>query len=184
MKIIKNSPLISSASFSKICLNSSISAIDPTHFRYLLGYRSSGFSLLNPVSVQSSLKVTFLLLEYFVKFRYKILFIVSVKDPILFIKFSQVCKDRNFLLIRDTEMLPGFSTNKSFRRTVVVTLFLDREKTEMVQKELAPTNTPLILFNDILVNRFSSSIFIGGNYESFSTQDLILTLLSICLEKR
>jgi len=184
MKITNSPSLINSTSFSKICLSSSISIVDPTHFNCLLGYRSSGFSLLNPFSVQSSLKVSFLLLEYFVRFRYDILFIIRIKDPALFLKFSQICRNRNFWIVRDTEILSGFLTNRSFSRTAVVSLFLDHQKTELVQKELAATNTPLISFNDLSVNRFSSSVFVGGNYDSFSTQDLILSLLSICLEKK
>lgn len=184
MKVTKTLPLVNCTSFSKICLSSRVSIMDSSHYSYTLGYRSSGFSLLNPIFVQSSLKVTFSLLEYFVKFRYNALFIVRIKDPILLLKFSQICKDRNFWVIQESDLLPGFSTNNSFVRTVVVSLFLDPEKTELVQRELASTNTPLISFNDTLVNKSSSSMFVGGNYDSLSTQALILTLLSICLEKR
>jgi len=45
-------------------------------------------------------------------------------------------------------------------------------------------NVPLISFSDLTSNKFSSSFYITGNYNSFLSQNLILTLLSICFEQK
>lgn len=184
MKIIKKNSLINSFIFSKICVGSSIVYADPTNYNALLGYRKALFALINPFSFQYSLKTCFIFLESFVKNKYDFIFIVDIQDSILFNKFYQVCKKKQYTLLKGSEMSTGFLTNKKISNTVIITVFLNHRKTELIQKEALLMNVPLISFSDLTSNKFSSSFYITGNYNSFLSQNLILTLLSLCLEQK
>jgi hypothetical protein len=81
-------------------------------------------------------------------------------------------------------MSTGFLTNKKILNTVIITIFLNHKKTELIQKEALLMNVPLISFSDLTSNKFSSSFYITGNYNSFLSQNLILTLISICFEQK
>jgi len=65
-----------------------------------------------------------------------------------------------------------------------MTLFLDGAKTELIQKECLRVNCPLISFGGVHSSRSSSSIFVGGNYTSFASQSIILTLLSLSFSSK
>jgi hypothetical protein len=183
MKIKKNN-FLQSFILSKIYVDSSISYVDSSNFNYILGARGSLFSLVNPFLFQYSLKSSFLFLEAFLNKKYDFIFIADIKDPVLFNKFHQVCKKKKISLLKNSDMSSGFLTNKKLSKTVVVTLFLDYRKTELIQQESLLRNVPLISFSDLSVNRFSSSIYVGGNYTSFLVQNLILTLLFVCLNQK
>jgi len=157
---------------------------DPTNFNVLLGYRKSLFALINPFSFQYSLKTCFIFLESFVKNKYDLIFIVDIHDSILFDKFSNICKKKSYTLLKGSEMSTGFLTNKKISNTVIVTLFLNHRKTELIQQETLLMNVPLISFSDLTSNKFSSSFYITGNYNAFLSQNLVLTLLAICLEQK
>lgn len=180
MKIV-NPPKNYSLILSKICLGFSISSTDPTNFPFLLGYRKSLFSFINPFFVQSSLKIGLSFFESFLKNKYNVLFIINLKDPILLAKFRKICKSKNFSLLRDSEFSSGFLTNRRISNLLVVTLFLDSRKTQLIQKESLLTNVPLISFNELSSNKFASSVSILGAYSSSISKNLILSLLSVCL---
>jgi hypothetical protein len=169
---------------SKIYVGSSISYVDPSNFNYMLGARDSLFSLINPFLFQYSLKSSFLFLEAFLDKQYDFIFIADIKDSVLFNKFHQICKKKKYSLLKSSDMSSGFLTNKKLSKTIVITLFLDYRKTELIQQESLLRNVPLISFSDLSVNRFSSSIYVGGNYSSFLVQNLILTLLFVCLNQK
>lgn len=184
MKVIKKKSLLQSFILSKLCTGSAISYIDHSNFNFLIGYRQSLFSLINPFSFQYSLKTSFLFLESFIKNNYDFIFIANIKDSILFKKFYQLCKKKKYSVLKDSETSSGFLTNKKISKTVIITLFLDHRKTELIQKESLLLKVPLISFNDLSSNKFSSSVSVSGTYNSFLSQNLILTLLSVCIEQK
>jgi hypothetical protein len=96
MKVIKKKSLLQSFILSKLCTGSAISYIDHSNFNFLIGYRQSLFSLINPFSFQYSLKTSFLFLESFIKNNYDFIFIVNIKDSILFKKFYQLCNKKKY----------------------------------------------------------------------------------------
>jgi hypothetical protein len=181
---IKTHASHSSFLISKIYVDSTISHLDSSNFKFLLGYRQSLFSLLNPFLFQYSLKTSFLFLESFLLRKYKIIIISDIEDQVLFNKFYQICKNNKHILLKASETSSGFLTNKKLFNTIVITLFLDPRRTELIQQETSLQNVPLISFSNFKANRFSSSIYIGGNYDTFLAQNLVLTLLSICLEQK
>ncbi len=160
-----NKKNLNSETLSKFCVSSSVSLTDPTHFSSLLGYRQSFFSVINPIFFQKSLKTSFLFVESFLKNNYKFVFIANIQHPVLFNKFWQICKKKNFFLLKDSETFAGFLTNKKKSKIVIITLFLDYRKTELIQKECLLMHIP------------------SGNYNSFLAQNLILSLLSISLQQ-
>jgi hypothetical protein len=175
--------LLQSLITSKIYIDSSIAYIDPSNFSSLLGTRYSLFSIINPFFLQYSLKTSFLFLESFLKKKYDFIFIADIKDPILFSKFQQICKKKHSLL-KSSDVSSGFLTNKKLSKIIIVTLFLDYQKTELIQQESLIRNIPLISFSNLSVNRFSSLLHVGGNYTSFLAQNLVLTLLFVCLNQK
>jgi hypothetical protein len=184
MKSINNKNHNYSLILSKVCLGSSISLSDPSNFNSLLGYRESLFSFLNPSSFQYSLKTGFSFVEFFLKHRYNVLFIINLKDSVLLNKFQRICKQKNYFLLKDSEISSGFLTNKKTSNLLIITLFLDHRKTELIQKESLLMNVPLVSFNDLTSNRFSSSIAIAGSYSSLLSRNLVLSLLSVCLKQK
>jgi len=184
MKVIKKKTPNYCLVLSKISLASSISLTDPSNFNFLLGYRKSFFSFLNPFFVQYSLKIGFSFIELFLKSKYNILFIVNLKDSILLNKFHKICKKKNYSLLKDSEVSSGFLTNRKTSSLLLVALFLDHRKTELIQKESLQMNIPLISFNDSSSNKFSSSVAIVGSYSSLLSKNLILSLLSVCLKQK
>ena len=183
MKSIKNKNLTKSLIFSKVCFSISKSFIDFSQLNFLIAYRSSFLSLINPFLFRTFLKTSFLILEYFIKSNYTLVFITAFVDSSLFNKFYQICKNKNILLIKDTNVRLGFLTNQKGSNILLITLFLNPAKIEIIQKEAAITSTPLITYSNLEGNRDLSSIYASGNYSSFIVQNLILTLLTICLEK-
>ena len=181
MKDTRTSQLLHSTTFSKICLSSCISNIDTTQFGSVLGTRQSLFSVLDSIKFQLSLRSSFLVLESFVKNNFEVLFVVNIKNPVLLHKFEQVCRIKKYHLLSDFEIFTGFLTNKRPPRILVVSLFLDRDRLELIQKEVSLISAPLISFNDISSNKRSSLIDVCGNYNFFLGQNLILSLLSISL---
>lgn len=184
MKSIKNFFLIEHLIFSKICITHPISFTDSSHFKTLLGYRPSLFSLINPFLLKTSLKMGLLAVESFIRNNYEIIIIADITDSILFNKFFQICKSKNILLLNSTEVSLGFLTSRRLNNLVLITLFLSPLKMEAIQKEAALTYLPLISFGSLLTSKNSSSLHIGGNFGLFTIQNLILTLLTICLEKK
>jgi hypothetical protein len=184
MKVIKKKKIVESLIFSKICLGHSTKFIDDSHFKFLIGSRPKFFSLINPFLLKASLKSGLLALESFVKSNYKVIIIVNIDDPIIFAKFFQICKTNNILLIKSSEVSLGFLTSRRLRDVVLVTLFLTPLKTELIQKEIALIGLPMISFGSLLTNKNSSFLHVGGNFNLLTIQNLILTLLTICLEKK
>jgi hypothetical protein len=176
--------LVSSKIFSKVCISQSINLVEKNNLHFLLGYRKSLFSIINPKLFQYSLKSSFLFIECFKKQNFKFVIISGISDSILFTKFSEFCSFNKIILLKDTEIQPGFLTNNHFHKNLIITLFLDTEKTELIQKETFLKNVPLISFSTVGVNRLSSSFNVAGNYNSFKTQNLILTLLSVCFKTK
>ena len=168
---------------SKICVSSSFSLVDPTNSSFLVGLRPSLFFLSNPTLLKYSLKTTFLFLESFCKKDYKIIFIANLSKPTLFYKFLKICKKRNFFLLQFEELSMGFLTNKKLSKTLVITLFLDVEQTEFIQKLSFLRNLPIISFSNLSTNKNSSTISINANFSNLLAQNLIITLLIICLNQ-
>jgi len=184
MKVIKKKKIVESFIFSKICISHPQPFVDVSHFNSLLGNRSSFFSLINPFLLKTNLKTSLLAIENFILQKHDIIFIADIKDPVLLRKFYQVCKKKNFLLIKKLDVSLGFLTSRRPVNTVVVTLFLTPLKTELIQKEAALTSTPVVSFGSLLTSKYSSLLHVGGNYGLYNIQNLILTLLTICLEKK
>ena len=183
MEVKKKNQILNSLILSKICIGSSLSNVDPTQFSNLLGHRRFLFSLLNPFLVQHSLKAAFLFLEGFVKNNYELFFVINTKDLIFFQRFHTTCKNKNYLLLKASEVSSGFLTNKKISNMVIITLFLDQRKVELIQKESILMKIPIISFSDLASNKFSSSVYVFGNFNSFFSQNLILNLISVCLNK-
>jgi hypothetical protein len=184
MKSIKKKKIVESLIFSKICLGHSTPFTDSSHFKFLVGLRPNFFSLVNPFLLKVSLKSGLLALESFIQNNYKIIIIANIEDQILFNKFFQICKKKNIFIIKSSEVSLGFLTSRRTRNMVLVTLFLTPLKTEIIQKEISLIGAPIISFGSLLTNKNSSSLHIGGNFGLFTIQNLILTLLTICLEKK
>jgi len=182
MKKNKNN-VLQSFILSKIYIDSSIAYVDPSNFNHVLGTRYSLFSIVNPFLLQYSLKTSFLFLESFLIKKYDFIFIADIKDPILFSKFQQLCK-KKYSLLKSSDVSSGFLTNKKLSKTIIITLFLDYQKTELIQQESLVRNIPLISFSNLSVNKFSSLLYVGGNYTSFLVQNLVLTLLLVCLSQK
>jgi len=75
-------------------------------------------------------------------------------------------------------------SNKKKSKRILISLFLDFSQAQLVQKEAMLMNVPLISFNDLSVNKVSSSLFIPGNFSCFSSKNLILNLLTLCFKKK
>lgn len=113
-----------------------------------------------------------------------ILFLLQIlKTQYFFLNFSKFVK-KKYSLLKSSDISSGFLTNKKLSKTIVITLFLDYQKTELIQQESLVRNIPLISFSSLSVNRFSSLLYVGGNYTSFLIQNLILTLLFVCLKQK
>jgi hypothetical protein len=184
MKVIKKKSLTKSLIFSKICISVPISFLDSSQSNFVMGYRSFFFSLINPFLLRTFLKTSLLALETFVNRNYKIIFIANISESFIFNKFYLICKNKNFLLLKSSDISLGFLTNRKKLNVVIITLFLKPDKLELIQKETSLTRVPLVTFSDIGVNRNSSSIYVAGNYNLFNVQNIIITLLIICLEKK
>jgi hypothetical protein len=184
MQTLKKSNLKNSIILSKMCFGPGSKEIDPTNFDHLLGFRQSSFFLINPFLCIHSLKMGLSLLKSFLKSNYKPVFIIKLENLVLLQKFQIVCKKRRYVLLQDLDVGAGFLTKRKRVKTVLVTLFLDGEKAELVRSEAASLNIPVISFGSLAFNRASSLIFVGANYNSFPPQNLILTLLSICLHQK
>jgi len=176
--------LINSKIFSKVCISQSISLVEKNNLYFLLGYRESLFSVINPKIFQYSLKASFLFIESFKKRKFKFVIISAITDSVLLNKFSEFCTLNKITLLRDTEIQSGFLTNNYFHKNLIITLFLDTEKTELIQKETFLKNIPLISFSTVGVNRLASSFNVTGNYNSLKTKNLILTLFSVCFKTK
>ena len=114
------------------------------------------------------------ILLYYHKY-HQIIIITKINEPVLFLKFYQICKKKEIFLLKDTEVSAGFLTNNLISKKIVLTLFLDATKTELIQKECLRVNCPLLSFGGLSSSRSSSSLFVGGNYNSFFAQNFILT---------
>lgn len=178
MKTIKSN-LDKAIFISKFCVNPTLNHIDPSQYLSLIGTRQPFFSLLSSFNFKYFLRIGLLAIESLVKAKAKFIIVAKIAEPILFLKFYQICKKKEIFLLKDTEVSAGFLTNNSITNKVVLTLFLDGTKTELIQKECLRVNCPLISFGGLSSSRSSSSIFVGGNYNSFPAQNFILTLLSI-----
>lgn len=185
MKINNYNKILDKSFFlSQICIGSSISLTDPSHFSNVKGYRKSFFSLINPVFFRYSLKTAFLFLESLLKKDYKLIFIVKIPDSVLFTKFSYVCSKKNHLIFKDSDISAGFLNDSNIVNSIFITLFLDQKKINLIQKETFFKGVPLISFGDLSTNKNSNSIYVGGNFDSFLAKNLILTLLINCLLKK
>lgn len=183
MKVIKKQ-LVDSFIFSKICITYTKPFADSSHFNTLMGYRNSLFSLMNPFLLKVSLKTSLLALESFFVCKHNVIFIANLEDKTLWLKFYQACKTKNILLLKSSEVSLGFLTNHSVHNAVIVTLFLTPLKMELIQKEAALMGAPVLSFGCLLTSKHSSLLHVGGNYGLFETQNLIVTLLTICLYKK
>jgi|TARA_Y100000991_G_scaffold2262_1_gene1902 hypothetical protein len=182
MKINNYNKILDKSFFlSQICIGSSISLTDPSHFSNVKGYRKSFFSLINPVFFRYSLKTAFLFLESLLKKDYKLIFIVKIPDSVLFTKFSYVCSKKNHLIFKDSDISAGFLNDSNIVNSIFITLFLDQKKINLIQKETFFKGIPLISFGDLAANKNSSSVYVGGNFDSFLAKNLIVTLLVNCL---
>jgi hypothetical protein len=164
---------------SKFCVNPTMHHIDPSQYLSLIGTRQPFFSLLNLPNFKYFLRTALLAIESLVKVKSKFIVITKINEPILFLKFHQICKKKEIFLLKDTEVSAGFLTNNLISKKVVLTLFLDATKMELIQKECLRVNCPVLSFGGLSSSRSSSSLFVGGNYNSFFAQNFILTLLSI-----
>lgn len=178
MKKIKSN-LNEAIFISKFCVNPTMHHIDPSQYLSLIGTRQPFFSLLNLHKFKYFLRTGLLAIESLVKAKAKFIIITKINEPILFLKFYQICKKKEIFLLKDTEVSAGFLTNNLISKKVVLTLFLDATKMELIQKECLRVNCPLLSFGGLSSSRSSSSLFVGGNYNSFFAQNFILTLLSI-----
>lgn len=184
MKSEKYSSVQSAILFAKICVNSFFSTTDPTNFSLLIGYRFNLFHLINPFLVEHYLKTGLYFFESFVVKNYRIFFIADFVDERLFLKLSSLCKKTGNLLLKNQELQSGFlTTRKTPKNLVIVTLFLDSERTEFFQKVCFLRDVPLISFNNLSNNRMSSSLSLLGNYTSLFSQILIVNFISICLSQ-
>jgi|TARA_B100000524_G_scaffold1125_1_gene738 hypothetical protein len=182
MKLNKSTSLLNkSLLFSQICIGSSVILKDPSHFHAIKGHRKSFFSLIDPAVLKYSLKTTFLFLESVLKKKYKLIFVTKNIDPLLFIKFSYVCLKQNHFVLKDSEISGGFLDNANLDNVIFITLFLDQKKVNFLQKETFSKNIPLISFGDLSSNKNSNALYVGGNFDSFLSQSLILNLLINCL---
>lgn len=169
------------ATLSKIYLNYSL--VEPSNFFSLLGYRQQYYTLINPIFFQKSIQNCFRLLEFFIKKNYTFVFIVNL-HPVLFSKFKIICEKKNYFILNDSELFPGFLSNKKKTKRVIVSLFLNFSQAQLVQKEAMLMYIPLISFSDLSTNKIASSIFIPGNFSCFSVQNLILNLLTLCFKQK
>lgn len=134
--------------------------------------------------LKTSLKTGLLALEHFIHKKYEVLFIADIANQDLFTKFYFACKKKNIPLLKKSDVALGFLTTRRSKKVVVVTLFLTPLRAELIQKETALTGVPVITFGSLLTSRNSSLLHIGGNFTLHKIQNLILTLLTICLEKK
>merc|ERR1711916_334929 len=148
------------------------------------GNRKSFFALIDPAVFKYSLKTTFLFLESVLTKNYKLIFVTKNIDPLLFIKFSYICLKQNHFVVKDSEISGGFLNNSNSDNVIFITLFLDQKKLNFLHKETFSKNIPLISFGDFSVNKNSNSLYVGGNFDSFLSQSLILNLLINCLLKK
>jgi len=95
-----------------------------------------------------------------------------------------MCKNKKILLLRSSDVMLGFLSNKKKLKVLILTLFLKPDKLELIQKETSSMGVPLVSFSDASSNRNSSLIYVAGNYNLVNVQNIILTLLKVCLEKK
>ena len=183
MKVIKKN-IVDSFVFSKICISQSKPLADSSHFHSLMGNRSSFFSLTNPFLFKVSMKASLFALEKSLLQKDKVIFITNIEDKTLWLKFYQACKIKNILLIKSSDVSLGFLTNRNVQKIVIVTLFLPPLKMELIQKEVSLIGIPLISFGCLLTSKYSSLLHVGGNYGLFELQNLIVTLVTLCLFKK
>jgi len=184
MKVIKKKSLTKSLIFSKICISVPIVFSDSSQLNFVMGHRPSFFSLINPFLLRTFLKTSLLSLETFIKRCPKVIFIADISDPFIFNKFYFMCKNKKILLLRSSDVMLGFLSNKKKLKVLILTLFLKPDKLELIQKETSSMGVPLVSFSDASSNRNSSLIYVAGNYNLVNVQNIILTLLKVCLEKK
>jgi hypothetical protein len=183
MKVIKKN-LVDSFVFSKICISQSQPFADSSHLHTLIGNRSPFFSIINPFLLKTTLKSFLLVLERCFLNKFNVIFIANIEDKILWLKFYQACKIKNITLIKSSDVSLGFLTNRNTQNAVIVTLFLAPLKMEAIQKEVTLMGLPLVSLGCLLTCKDSSLLHVGGNYGLFEIQNLIVTLITICLFKK
>lgn len=167
--------------FIKMCVGSTFINVDPTIFSTFLGYRKYNLFLANSVFLEFNLKISLQLLEFFARSGYTLFFIFNTQSFVSFQKFRYSLKSSNFSLLRCSEIGSGFLTNKNSKDIIVVTLFLEQKKLDLIKKECFFLRVPLICFNSFNLNKNSILLNVSANYESFFSKNLILSLLSISL---
>ena len=91
---------------------------------------------------------------------------------------------KKIFVLKKSDVSLGFLTTRRLKNIVIVTLFLTPLRTELIQQEAALIGTPLISFSSLLTNKNSSLLQVGGNYTLLTIQNLIIALLTVCLEKK
>jgi hypothetical protein len=175
-KNFKNSSILST-----ICFGSNFKTVDPSNYNLLYGSRQSLFYLINPSILNYSVKTGFSLLKFFLKSNFRLFFIANAENLVLVNRFQKVCQAKNNIFLEDLEVEVGFLTNHELNRVVIITLFLENEKADLVQKEATRLRVPILCFCDLSFNKKPNVISLTANYTSFLSKNLILSFISLSL---
>lgn len=181
MKVLKNKNIKTALTLSTICLGSNFKTIDPSNYSLLQGSRQSFFFLTSPFLLNYSLKTSLLLLKSFLNCNFRIIFIGNIENLVLQNRFHKICSSKNHIFLQDLSINTGFLTNSTEFKTAVVTLFLEHEKAELIRKETTKLNIPVLSFNALNFNKKASLVSVAGNYNSFLSQNFILSFLSFII---
>jgi len=177
----KKNNLKNSAIISKIILGSQFKKVDPTNFKFILGTRQSLFFLINPLLFNSHLKTGLQFFSWLLSSNFKLFFIVNFNNFVLFQKFKVICQKNNWIILDEHEIGPGILTNRNNEKIALITLFLSHDKAEFVRKEVSLCDIPTLSFSSLDQNKTGSFVFVGGNYTSFFSKNLIISFLMLCI---
>jgi hypothetical protein len=166
----------------KSCIGKPINVTDPTQYPFLLGQRSKLYTILNPTILIRNLKTFFSFLEFMVKSKESVCFIVNIEDSLLFSKMKKACFMNNHFYFDQSVKLNNLFYSK--KPKVIISLFLDTTRQNVLYTESRALNVPVICFTTQISNFFSSNLQILGSFRTKFSQNLLISLIILSLKSK
>ena len=169
--------------YNKICLDYTNLFIDFSNVNSIWGWKKLKTIVLKPDIISSCFRKILFLINSISSKNLKIVFLVNIENQLIFHKFQEVCRERNLLILNVSEVTERFISQKCFQKRIFISLFIDFGNFEAIRKEILSKNIPLISFQDLSLNKSQNTLTILGNFKTFLIQNLIITLITISLQR-
>lgn len=168
----------------KLCLKTFTNNNDPSFLNNLLGIKQNLYTFIDPFYFRRLLIKILKIIQALKRSQTKIIFITNFSNQLLEKKFKIICYKNKLIQLNFLEFIPGFLTNKNKlgENIFIFTVFLKTENRSFIISECQQTNIPIVDFSDIFLKKFSSTFLLPGEFKNFLAQNLILSLISLCLQ--